>query len=573
MADSPCNAEQLDAIFVAAVPYIDPIIADKSKTIPSLYRGKIERGNFIWGRTYLQKNQTHYGAIPIQDSSGSWFETKPYVAPNPQTGDPGYDPCRYEGLVIQDGFEEKNFHLWQTNRRTTDICLNDILQGRFSYQQVLALKFEMLANVTAGEWEFIEKDMYIDFCNKFFAAPGTTLYGLLPFSANQLVFGTGLIPIPVGGLPNIGRLTQPVLDRVYQYLSRQASDGSVGMKDGMPIFGLITSPETSTEIIQLDMERKRDVRYADPTLNLEGYGAVRSYQGYAHLHDIMAPRFVVDATGTNLVRVYPYAQTATTVGEMVNVDPAYILAPFELSVIWLKNVYRCLIPNNGPTKIGGYEFGPNDRQGTFQWLNIQHRCENPRREKGYFDAKFEMSPEPLIHSNDAVAILHRRCLQLDQIYCIDDGECSSVDEVESAKHNETDLDAAATLYDITLEYKLNCGPGVQVTVKWADASTHEAILVDDSSAPTYVLAFPHVLPAGWLLGPNGNSSISTVTCVECIEEHYDFFGDQLPGAGEPDQELTGTLEVRGLPLNAQSATRGAKPAAPKGEPKKEPKKE
>ena len=566
--DSPCNKEQLDDIFLAAVQYIDPVIADKSKKVPSLYRNKIGRGTFKWGQTYIQQNQTHYGAIPIQDSSASWAVTAPG---RPAAGeDPGHDPCRYESPVIEDGFETKAFQLWQTTRRTTDICLNDILQGRWSYEQVLQLKFDMLAAVTVGEWEYIEENFYINFCNKFFAAPGTSGYGLLPFGVTDLVFGTGTITIPALGLANIGTLTQEILDKVYQFLARQAPDAAVGLKSGMPQFGLITSPETSTEIIRHTVERRRDFRYADPMVNIDGYGAVEAYQGFAHIHHILAPRFVVNALGTLLVRVYPYAQTPTTVGDAVNVDPEYVNAPFELSVIWLNDVYRCLVPPNGPTSVGGHEFGPQDRMGTFNWLNIQHRCENPLREKGFFFGKFEMSPEPMIHSNDAVAILHRRCNQLDFHYCIDDGECHSVDFVSGVQHDATEAVGAATVYDVTLDYKLNCAPGTLITVLWTDAQTHAAVMVDDSAAPTYVIAFPHVLPAGWLAGPGGASTINHLTCNTCIEEpsFYDLFNAPR-SSGEPDQEGVDLPDARGV-LNAPKA---AKPAAPKAAKPNEPKKE
>jgi hypothetical protein len=562
--DSPCNKEQLDAIFVAAVQYIDPIIADKSKKVPSLYRNKIGRGTFKWGQTYLQQNQTHYGAIPVQDSSASWAVTAPARAPGTLgQDDAGHDPCRYESPVIEDGFEEKSFRLWQTTRRTTDICLNDILQGRWSYEQVLALKFDMLAAVTVGEWEYIEENFYINFCNKFFAAPGTSGYGLLPFGVGDLIFGTGVIPIPAGGIAIIAALSQEILDKVYQFLSRQAPDAAVGMKNGRPQFGLITSPETSTEIIRQDVERRRDVRYADPTLNIEGYGAVEAYEGYAHIHHILAPRFVVDALGANLVRVYPYAQTPTTVGDAVNVDPAYVNAPFELSVIYLNDVYRALVPPNGPTNVSGHEFGPNDRMGTFDWLNIQHRCENPRREKGFFFAKFELSPEPLIHSNDAVAILHRRCNQLALRYCIDDGDCDSIDVTLMVQHDLTEGVDEATEYDVTLDYKLNCGPGNTVTVIWNDASTHTAVIVDDSAAPTYTIAFPHARAAGWELGPNGNSTINHIVCLDrCLEEpsFFDYWNAARPeGQGEPDEEGGITLP-NGRFLSKKGAAKAAKAA-------------
>ena len=512
-SDSPCDVETLNQAFIDATQYINPIIANKTKEYNSLYRSKIKRGTFKYGEGYVKKNQTFYGGTAIQDCGASWSVVEPSrpAGTNGQD-DQGHDSCRYESEVVSYGFEEKSYTLYQATRRTLDICLNDIL-FKWQFEKQLALTYGMLANITLGEWEQIEREFYMDFANKYIVIGDADGLGLEEFT---MTMGDCHIDVPAGGFDAIGKLTQEVLDRFYSYLYRQAPQAAMGMKDGMPQFALITSPETSTGIIRDDATRNTDMRYADPKFLIEGYGTVNAYQGYAHVHDPDAPRFKVSDDGTELERVFPRVASDTTIGSAINANTEYIMAPFEISVIFLKDVYQALVPPSNPTKLAqAYNFDPADNMGEFHWINGWDRCENILREKGFFFARFRIAPEPLQYSTDAVIILHQRCTQLDLTYCVTDGTCDDTDIVACAQADATEDAAVATVYDVELEADIDCHPGQEVTVTFTDASTTEAIIVDTSNSPTIRIAFAAATAGGWC---DYGTGMASVQCSWCPDE-------------------------------------------------------
>ena len=515
--DSPCDSERLNNAFVDATQYINPVIADRSKLTISLWRGMIPRGNFRYGEGYIKKTQTFYGDTGEQDAGASWVVVEASRPPNPETGDLGHDSCRYESAVVGYGFEEKSYQLRETTRRTFDICLSDI-QFKWQYEKQLAMIFKSLANVTLSEWEQWEREVYIDFANKWVASNSSTSDIGLGTWATTL--GSGTITIPAGGLDAIGTLTQPVLDRIYMYLERQARAAAIGSADGMPQFGLVTSPESSTDIIRQDAVRDADMRYVRPNFLVEGFGTVRAYQGYGHIHDIAAPRYKVNDTGTALERVWPFMKTATTIGNAVNVDPEYIKAPFEVSIVFLKDVYRLLVPPPNPSSIAGaYKFDPADNFGEFHWINGWDRCENILREKGFFFGRYRSAAEPLEYSNDAVAILHRRCNALDLSFCFaSDGACTATAVTTCAKHTAADEDDDATVYDLVLADDLGCGVGEQVQVAFTGGATLDAIIVSDDNTPEYVVAFAAGVAGGHCAYDTGMATVQCTTCGAVVDQ-------------------------------------------------------
>ncbi|GAG23278.1 unnamed protein product, partial [marine sediment metagenome] len=253
-----------------------------------------------------------------------------------------------------------------------------------------------------------------------------------------------------------------------------------------------------------------DMRYADPSFLVEGYGTVKAYQGYAHIHDPHAPRFKVNDLGTKLERVFPYTTTPTTIGDAVNVSEDYIMAPFEISVIFLKDVYQALVPPSNPTKLAkAYSFDPADNMGEFHWVNIQDRCENILREKGFFFSRFRIAPEPLQNSNDAVIILHQRCTQLDLSYCVTAGTCDETEIIACAQADEDEAVGDSTVYDVELAANIDCHPGQEVVVTFAGTAQLDAIIVADNCAPTYRIAFAAGVAGGHCTHDSG---IATIQC-------------------------------------------------------------
>lgn len=512
---TPCNVEQINSAFIEAPEALNPIIANKSLSYTAVYRNLIERGTFEYGKGYTQYSQTFHGGSAIQDAGASWSAMQAYRAPGTNgAGDPGYDPCKYQSEVIGYGFTKKSYTVYEAHRRTLDICLTDILFD-WQYEQQLTAIYESLSNVTLGEWEQIERELYLYFCTKYFVQASATGLGLENFTMGMFA---DHVDIPVTGLGDIGRLNQSVLNRIYSYLSRQAADAALAGNAGTPIFGLVTSMETSDEVIKLDMDVAgafggsviANYNFPNVPNSVPGYGTPKVYKGYSHLFDPAAPRFKVNAVGDELERVWPFEETPTTIGSALNIAEEYILAPFEISVILIKNVYKALVPPPNPTSLaGGYKFDPADNFGEFEWMNFRDRCDNPKGEKGYFDARFRIAPEPLLHSTDAICLLHRRCNELDIEPC---GTCwvSGTDAIAvsaCAQFDTTKAAADATEYLVTLASCLPCDIGQNVTVTFTGGSTLCAVIADDFAAPTYKIVFAEGVAGGHCDYDSGMASI------------------------------------------------------------------
>jgi microcompartment protein CcmK/EutM len=505
MNDGRLNLELLNQGFFEAEQYINPTIANYSKKYTSIWRSRIPRGVFQYGQGYTMKSRQFYGGLAIQDETRSWREVKPSRAANPATGDPGYDACRYDAPVIGYGLEEKQFKIYETMRRTTDLCLSDILYT-WQFEQQLSLMFQMLGDITIGEWENVCREHYVNFSTKL-AANGNMQEITIPFGADTISMGAC-------DLNSIGRLNQDMLDRIYMFLYRQCPMAALGNSEGKPVYGLVTSAETSQDIIRKDPTRAEWYKYAAPQVLIDGLGTVRTIENFAHILDPMTMRFKVNpADPTQLIRVWPYKQTPTTIGDSVRVDQEYIDAPFEASVIFLNDVFKTLVPPANPTNLSGHEFGPADNMGDFKWLNIQDREENLLKEKGFFFARFRMAPEPLQYYRDAVTILHRRCTDVPVVVC-NTATTSSTSARKILSVANYDSDATTnTKIKVVLEGSMTgAGLGSVVTVVDGNSAAvaTDAVVVDDSGDGVYIIDMLVVKVGGWAEAILDGSATPTV---------------------------------------------------------------
>jgi len=496
---TPCNIEDITSAFVEAPKYILQTIANKIRKAKTLYTAMVPRGTFELGHGYTAYKEEFHGGLAIQDGGTSWKVMAKYRKPGTGTAtiaakdDPGYDPCKSEALEIGRGTEEKNWTVFQTERRTEDICLTD---ARFFWQleQQLALWYESLAQVSIAEWEQILGAAYASFCTKAVVRQSTldSATGLDTFTLTPDAGGTfgGSITIPAGGLGTIGVLNTSVLDRLYQYLVRQVNDdGYLGMDSGMPLFGLAASQETIGDLIKQDSKEVTALYWAQPGINIEGYGVMRTYKNWVHYNDWNAERYAVNAAGTALVRVFPYKATPTTIGDAIVVDPAYLNAPFEVSKVIIRNVFTADVPPPNPSAISGFQFSPFDNIMDWTFMNIKDRCDNPRGEKGFFLARGRMAPEPMQNSAYVIEILHRRCNYMIIEECT---TCTNTDAtpnmVTVAQLDTTEVKAASKNWIIQLDGCLNCqvGDRVTVTVVGSGSGTKYGTLVDNM-AGTYIV--------------------------------------------------------------------------------------
>ena len=487
----------LNNSFIRAEQFVHQAIANKSKDTMSIWRDMVGLGNFEYGRGYMMKKHSFYGGKETTESTGDWYQLKDY---NDRTdsNDAAENACQYDPVVTGYGFEEKKYTIYETTRKTEDICLRDIV-FHYQFEQQLELIFNSLADITLGSWEKWLRETYVTFATKQLVAEGFPEFTITgSVNANGVVTQAGLREINLGGTSpdQIGVLSQDVLDYHYQYLARQARPGKVADgENGMPVFALVTSFETSTELISKDTVRNEDMRYARPSFLLEGYGTITGYKNFAHSHDMEAPRYKLSTDGTKLVRVYPYEFTPTTIGEATNISRDYVTAPFEMSIIFLKDVYRGLVPEN-PTAVSGATFGGASNLGTYKWINIEDKDTNLLGETGFMFARFNCAPEPLEQVDNALVMIHRRHQSVPVVMPAEGAEqtgaSSSAQNVLSVVSKVTPDDTSSTAYrevEVVAANPITDRIGDQVTVVVNTTTYNNVIVTRDYANGRYRIAF------------------------------------------------------------------------------------
>lgn len=147
------------------------------------------------------------------------------------------------------------------------------------------------------------------------------------------------------------------------------------------------------------------------------YGAMMGCGNFLFKIDPFPARFYHAGSGV-LRRVFPFQNSAATVGLKPVLDPQYEAAPYQMSIIpnkMAREVYVGEIPSIHPE----LKFGSRDLYGKWQWINDAYlqaydpntgatcNMENPRRNKGYFLADFEAGVRNVRPELECV-ILHLR---------------------------------------------------------------------------------------------------------------------------------------------------------------------
>ena len=180
--------------------------------------------------------------------------------------------------------------------------------------------------------------------------------------------------------------------------------------NGAPVFLAIMSPETSDSLIRANADIRQDFRWSDRVNELLApLGVQRSYRNFHHLVDAFAPRY--DLVSGVWTRVYPFVRTANGVsgtrqGVKYDLNPAYLVAGYEDTIIFIPDVFTSLVPK--PLSIGsGMEFNAQNYRGEFTWRNIIDRENNPDGTLGYFRAIFSNGAKP-IFPHKGYVIRHAR---------------------------------------------------------------------------------------------------------------------------------------------------------------------
>jgi hypothetical protein len=156
------------------------------------------------------------------------------------------------------------------------------------------------------------------------------------------------------------------------------------------VFALVLSSEASYQL-QTEAGFRDDVRYNNAAVSdlIAPLGIEKSFRGFYHLVDDLAPRFTIAAGGA-VTRVQPYSAD----DGVVSANASYETAPYEAAYIVHPDVMECAIPEpvNGSQ---GLAFDPASYSGDFKWKNLPDEVKNPDSLIGFFRGVMASASKPV----------------------------------------------------------------------------------------------------------------------------------------------------------------------------------
>jgi len=203
---------------------------------------------------------------------------------------------------------------------------------------------------------------------------------------------------------NMANVSNAILDKIYFNLVRKGGgNNAYGRENGRPIFGIVLSSEASYQL-QTEAGFRDDVRYNNAAVSdlIAPLGVEKSFRGFYHLVDDMAPRFTIDSSGIPTA-VPPYNVAAG----IVSMNGDYDTAGYEAAYVIHPEVYEALIPSPLSGASGGISFDPVNYKGDFKWTNIPDATNNPDGTIGYFRGILSSASKP-IKTDFGFVILFKR---------------------------------------------------------------------------------------------------------------------------------------------------------------------
>jgi hypothetical protein len=204
-------------------------------------------------------------------------------------------------------------------------------------------------------------------------------------------------------------VSNKILDQIYFQLVRKgAASESYGKENGRPVFALVISSEASYAL-QTEAGFRDDVRYNNAKVSdlIAPLGVEKSFRGFYHLVDDLAPRFVMGdgSNGANagfMVRIQPY----TAASGITTYNSEYDTAPYEAAYVIHPQVMESQIPNP-MSGSNGLTFNPVNYRGDFKWTNIANEITNPDGTTGFFRGILASATKP-IKTEFGYAIIFKR---------------------------------------------------------------------------------------------------------------------------------------------------------------------
>jgi hypothetical protein len=281
----------------------------------------------------------------------------------------------------------KQYSLKRATVESPRINVEDLRFAAYRTEQLRAV-MDALTDATKYSWEERYRDEYDRVCaNYVICEPtGTTITstGKEGSQSADIDFGAA------GATPS-ANVSNKILDSIYFRLVRAgAGTNAYGRENARPVFALVCSSEASYAL-QTEAGFRDDVRYNNAKVSelIAPLGVEKSFRGFYHLIDDLAPRYTDDGDG-NLTRVQPY----TASSGVVTPNASYETAPIEAAYILHQDVMESQIPEP-ISGSNGLTFDPVNYRGKFAWKNIPSIDLNPDGTVGFFRGVLASASKPI----------------------------------------------------------------------------------------------------------------------------------------------------------------------------------
>jgi len=202
----------------------------------------------------------------------------------------------------------------------------------------------------------------------------------------------------------LANISNAIMDKIYFNLVRKgAGNNAYGRENGRPVFAAVMSSEASYQL-QTEAGFRDDIRYNQAAVSdlIAPLGVEKSFRGFYHLVDDLAPRYSIADDGT-ATRIQPYEVAS---GSLTTINGTYDTASFEAAYVIHPEVMESQIPNpyGGAS---GVTFDPVNYRGKFSWTNNKDNVSNPDGTLGYFRGILASASKPIKTENGFVILFKR----------------------------------------------------------------------------------------------------------------------------------------------------------------------
>jgi len=290
---------------------------------------------------------------------------------------------------VQFSKQLKKYNIDRAVIESPRISLEDLRFAAHRQEQLRAI-MDNMAESSRYTWENRYRDEFSKVSDSYIGAVASGTAIQSGFEGTELV-GTvdlgnaGSFTVPTSNISNA------LLDKSYFNLVRKgAGSEAYGRENGRPVFGLVLSSEASYQL-QTEAGFRDDVRYNNSKVSdlIAPLGVEKSFRGFYHLVDDLAPRFTL-ANTDEITRVLPY----TVSSGVTTPNSAYDSAEYEAAFVIHPHVCESQIPNPF-SGAQGISFDPVSYRGDFKWTNIPNEITNPDGTIGFFRGVLASATKPI----------------------------------------------------------------------------------------------------------------------------------------------------------------------------------